>query len=93
MKRRMSEYLEIDDSSGMQVIRCRKCGHAFCPPTENYKEDARVSESPLAKIRMVSTKTERFVLREFYCPSCATLLNVDMTLKGLPVLWDIQPQI
>ena len=31
MVQQIGEYLEVDSSSGRQVIKCRKCGHVFPP--------------------------------------------------------------
>lgn len=92
MKRRMSEYLEIDDSSGREMIQCGKCKHVFGPVTENYKTHAVMSEYPLDKAgpAYFYRPSERFVLREFYCPGCATMLDVEMVLKDLPPVWNIQ---
>jgi len=90
MAQRIGEYLEVGNSSGKKVIKCRKCGHVFCPVTENYKEYALVSEVPLTKLGSMYSDTDRFIFREFYCPGCATLLCVEMTVKDLPCIWDTQ---
>jgi hypothetical protein len=31
---------------------------------------------------------DRFVCREFFCPDCATLLDVEIAQRGEPILWD-----
>ncbi|MDP2660423.1 MAG: acetone carboxylase subunit gamma [Dehalococcoidia bacterium] len=93
MKQRVGEYLEIDDSSPEPVLQCRKCKHTFCPPNGNFKAHALISERPLNGLGPMYSDTERFVFREFYCPGCATLLCVDMTLKGSPILWDTQLKV
>ena len=90
MRQRIGEYLVIDDSSGEATVQCAKCQHVFCPATENYKEHALMSENPLTKAGPNYSETERFILREFYCPGCATMLEVEMCLKGSPFLWDVQ---
>mgnify|MGYP001428191546 CR=1 FL=1 len=83
---RMGEYLEIEDSSEGRVVRCRKCGHTFCGAGSNYKEFALMSEHPLTRSSPRNSTTERFVLREFYCPGCATQLDVETVLKGSPLI-------
>lgn len=90
MKRRMGEYLEVDDSSGKSMIQCRKCKYVFCAITDNYKNYALVREAPLTSAGSLYSKTERFVLREFCCPKCATLLDVNTVLKESPIIWDLQ---
>lgn len=88
MSLRIGEYLEIDESSSDKVYKCRKCGHQFCSTTKNYKDYAWVREVPLNSLGKQYSKTERFCFREFFCPGCVTLLWVDMTEKGLPILFD-----
>lgn len=92
MERRMNEYLEIDDTSGQEMIQCRKCKHVFCPVTENFKNSTLVSENSLDKAGPATfyRPSDRFILREFYCPKCAGLLDVEMALKEDPPIWNIQ---
>jgi acetone carboxylase gamma subunit len=47
-------------------------------------------ERPLSVLGPLMSKTERFVLREFYCPGCATMAEVEMILKDLPFIREIQ---
>jgi len=86
--RRISEYLESSDVSGQQVIRCVKCRHVFGPIKESYKEHAIVSERPPRQAGPRHDGIEQFVLREFYCPGCATMLDVEMCRKGEPIIRD-----
>lgn len=82
----MGEYLIVDVSSRQGTIRCRKCGHAFCASNHNFKEAALQAEFPLTRASPRNSPTERFVLREFYCPGCATLLEVEVALRGAPLV-------
>ena len=86
--RRFSEYLIMVDNPHAPKFQCRKCGHIFGPLTENWKSYAQVGERPLSTLGPKMSSTERFVLREFYCPGCATMLEVEMTLKEMPPIWD-----
>lgn len=93
MVRRMSEYLEVDDSSGKEMIRCSKCQHVFCPLTENYKNYALMSNNPLSKAgpEYYYRPSDRFVLREYYCPECVVMLDVEMVSKEVDApIWNIQ---
>jgi acetone carboxylase gamma subunit len=92
VRRRMNEYLEIDDTSGQEMIQCNKCKNVFCPVTENFKDFALVSENSLDKAGPGTffRPSERFTLREFYCPKCAVLLDVEIALKEDPPIWNIQ---
>jgi acetone carboxylase gamma subunit len=35
----------------------------------------------------------RFALREYCCPSCLTLLDVEVALRDEPPRWDLQPAV
>ncbi len=89
MGRRIAEYLQIEDASGQRVIRCAKCAHVLCPSTDNYKDYALMSERPPTVAGPRHHQSEQFVLREFYCPGCATMLDVEMCLKGAPFVQDL----
>jgi acetone carboxylase gamma subunit len=93
MKLRIGEYLEINESFEDKVYRCRKCGHTFCSTSENYKNYTLMREVPLNSLGSQYSKTERFCFREFFCPGCVTLLWVDMTEKGLPILFDHELEV
>jgi len=82
----MGEYLKVDYSKDNGNILCRKCGHTFCSIDNNFKEYALHAEFPLTRSSPRNSKTERFVLREFYCPGCATMLEVEVALKGAPIV-------
>ncbi|MFQ5541390.1 MAG: hydantoinase B/oxoprolinase family protein [Candidatus Binatia bacterium] len=86
--------LEIATDGKAFVIRCMRCGHFFCDAEENYK--------PYALCRIVDLNEfmpyplpsgERYEAQhqEYFCPGCATQLQVDVycpSIGGDPVLWD-----
>ena len=88
MTQRVSEYLVISDSDGKKVISCRKCHYVFGEVTENCKNSALVKECSLAKSGALFRESERFIFREFYCPGCGTMFDVEVCLKGSPFIWD-----
>ena len=90
--RPMGRYLEIKNVDGRDTIICSKCRHALSPVNENYKEHAIHREVPLnnAGAHFPPPEDTRFVLQEFYCPGCATMLEADIKQQGEPILWDIQ---
>jgi len=75
--------LEIAEVDGQKVHRCLKCGYVLGPITEDYKEFALKNEAPISKGQpdYLASKTGRFVLREYYCPQCATMFEVNMVAK------------
>ena len=91
---RFHDVLEIATDGKGFVIRCRRCGYFLCDAKENYK--------PYAMCRIVDLNEfmpypipsgERYEAQhqEYFCPGCATQLQVDVycpSLGGDPVLWD-----
>ncbi len=75
--------LEIVEVKGEQVFRCRKCEYILCPITEDYKSSVLRNETPISKGQpaYLASKTDRFVLREYYCPQCALMFEVNMVAK------------
>ncbi|OGA41925.1 MAG: hypothetical protein A3G26_00065 [Betaproteobacteria bacterium RIFCSPLOWO2_12_FULL_65_110] len=84
-KIRMTEYLEIIGDT----VRCMKCGILTSPAARNYKEFIPFRERPLTVAGAWRSPTKEFLLREFYCGGCATMLDVEMTRRGDPILWDV----
>ena len=96
---RIQEYLEVAGlSDGRNIVRCTKCGHIFCNADENYKQFSLYRErrdvSDLPKRQPLSGDSLFVVYQEYYCPDCATLIQVDNMCPDLdqdsPILWDIQ---
>jgi acetone carboxylase, alpha subunit len=83
---------------GEMVIRC-DCGHDLCPPNRNWKMEAAIfvrddAETMLEVFpTMAGGDPEWIEVREFYCPSCARLLEVDAAVPGYPITHDFLPDI
>jgi acetone carboxylase gamma subunit len=88
---RINEYLEIVGSGSQARVRCR-CGYDVGPATENYKLHILQRESPVQRagpwVDPHGIGGDRFVCREFYCPGCVTLLDVEIAQRDEPILWD-----
>ena len=91
----MTEYrpsLLLDED----VIRCNHCRVELSDVAENWKLKAHARFAPLiersrelgAMVR--PTEAAEFVMCEFFCPSCATLLEVDIAVSGEERPHDIQ---
>lgn len=92
----LGEYLELYEHKGDKVIRCRKCGHIFCSATENPKKYAHRNDGPLTKagpVRGELYDQGRFILREYCCPRCGVLFDVEVALKGSPICMDMQLEL
>ncbi len=62
---------------------CSACGHVLAPLRDNWKLAAVTQTRPLSELGALMTST-RFVLRSFSCPTCAALLDTEMTLPTEP---------
>lgn len=93
---RIHEYLEIREIDGdHKGIVCRVCDYVICAAGQNYKghcASRRLSPRDYLPGRL--TEVDFQVHREFYCPSCGTLLQVDgMAKDDAAPLWDMRPHI
>jgi N-methylhydantoinase B len=90
------ETLELVGSGAAAHVRCRRCGQGLGPRTATYKRHALRRDRDLAELSgrpMPDGSAYRAVLREYACPGCATLLQVDVwcpELGGAEDLADIE---
>lgn len=90
---RIHEYLEIvKEDNGEFVIKCHECGCNICRANENYKSHVPYRIKEPAEIGRMFVKKEWNVLKEYFCPNCATMLQVDVVDPNEVEndLWDIQ---
>jgi N-methylhydantoinase B len=88
---RLSEALFCDLSRRPPVYRCR-CGHVLGSVDVAYKQLAARAIYPVQRIGPEVNPHRiggnRFELREFYCPRCFTLLEVEIARPHDPILDD-----
>jgi len=84
--------LEIAEVKGEKVCRCLKCGYFLCPITQDYKDFALKNEAPIFKAQpgYLASKTGKFVLREYYCPQCGAMFEVNMVSTDQKQIWSVQ---
>jgi N-methylhydantoinase B len=93
---RFHETLEIVGVGPGARVRCRRCGHGHGPAGDNYKRYAVRRDRSLEELAdrpMPDGSPYLAVLREYACPGCATLLQVDVwcpDIGGEEDLWDIR---
>ncbi|HLB12550.1 MAG TPA: acetone carboxylase subunit gamma, partial [Dehalococcoidia bacterium] len=83
----LNEYLVVEEGS----LWCVRCGHFLGPADANFKLQASIREGPLTKAGPAINRhgpSPRFVLREFSCGGCGTMLEVEVNLRGSPIIWD-----
>lgn len=80
------------------VTKC-DCGHEFGDYWQNWKlaahvyvrEDAQAMSEVYPKLMAPDTQWQ--VYREYYCPQCATLHDVEAPTPWYPVIHDFEPDI
>ena len=89
----INESLRIEGTGADASIHCR-CGQRIGPAAENYKLHVLMREGPVQNagpwVDPHRLGGDRFVCREFFCPGCATLLDVEIAQRGEPLLWDVR---
>lgn len=89
------EYLDLDPET--ETISCTECGHTICDAGENYKRHCAMESEPLEDVGpgfespaelLDSDHDVRF--RQFYCPSCAVLVEHEIARADDPILQDIE---
>jgi N-methylhydantoinase B len=86
---RIGTYLEVT-ASDPAVVRCSRCGHAYCEAEKNHKEYAAVEETSLPGAQQNLVEVPELVLRRYYCPGCAVQFWVDLAERGDPIEFDVR---
>jgi acetone carboxylase, gamma subunit len=80
------------------VTKC-ECGHELGDYRENWKLNAvvyvRDTEAAMSQVypKLMAPDTEWQVYREFYCPSCGIMHDVEAPTPWYPVIHDFEPDI
>jgi acetone carboxylase, gamma subunit len=88
----------VAKGQGGYVVKC-DCGHEFCPPERNWKLEAliavRDTEDALRELYPDKMHGDPAwnVLREYFCPGCKALLEVEAVPPGYPVVHDFVPDL
>lgn len=82
----LSEWLRVEGGT----ILCGCCGAEIGPVSGDWKQSVVRKETPLADVGAptYATGTAGVVLRQFFCRSCATLLDTETARPEDPVLVD-----
>jgi acetone carboxylase gamma subunit len=93
----LQEHLYVvERKDGARVVKC-ECGQEFGDYRHNWKEEALVYERhPQDGVVFQPNKgadSEWQSLREFYCPGCATQLDVEPVPVGYPFVFNFLPDL
>jgi len=99
MKRRITEYLDIDLEK--EAWACNVCGHELISARENYKKGCLVyARNPREIWDPVVDEPLNFApdpnwvnVVEFYCPQCGTMIENEVLPLGHPITYDMELDI
>lgn len=84
----ISDLLAVAKRDSGESYICFRCGNDIASLSESWKSKALQRVSSLSRVGPEMTSSGLFLLREFFCPSCAALLDTEVALKDDPFLDD-----
>jgi acetone carboxylase gamma subunit len=94
----IGDHLFIVEMPGGRMTRC-ECGHDFGHYRKNWKLAANIHVRDTKKaLREIYPNSDIpdpqwMEIREFLCPSCGTLHEVEACAPGYPILHDFEPDL
>lgn len=94
----IGEHLYIVKKNNEYIVKC-DCGHEFGDYKKNWKLNAlifvRDTEELLQEIYPAAKAPDPRLqeIREFICPGCGTLLEVEAVPPGYPITFDFLPDL
>ena len=97
---RLSDAIDVVRAGHTLVARCAACGAGLATAPASWKGAAGVAECTVGEpacAERVGTWAPRrdagpVVLREYFCPGCARLLETEVVLAGTPAGDDVRPR-
>ena len=89
----LTPYVKVvEDQEGRKTSVCRKCGFAFCEAKDNFKLSCLVYDRDPKEIQPGELGPDKdwMIYREFYCPGCATQIEVEATPPGTVILHHLE---
>jgi len=94
----LHEHLHIVAKDGQRIVKC-DCGYEFGDYKNNWKIKSRVRVRDTFKDieelypKDMGSDPEWIELREYFCPGCFTLLDVESVPPGYPTIFNFLPDI
>jgi N-methylhydantoinase B len=85
--RRLGEYLQVLEHGGKAVLQCTYCSTEL-PPGSHWKDAVPHRKVPISAAGQARKDHPSFSMWQFFCPHCATQLDVDIAYKDDPPLHD-----
>lgn len=95
----LNEHLFVVQRGDDRVVKA-ECGQEFGPASDNWKHASRIrvreSDDEMGELYpdwQTPDPEWSFQIREFFCPGCFRLLDVDAVPAGYPVFLPFEPDI
>lgn len=94
----LHEHLYVVAKEGKRIVKC-DCGYEFGDYKENWKTKCRVRVRDKAEEieelypKYMGSDPEWMELREYFCPGCLALLDVESVPPGYPTVFNFLPDI
>jgi N-methylhydantoinase B len=85
-----SLVVEMNSEGRLAEIKCLKCHVVLCHSSQNYKDYVPYIDRDPKWMKHLLIDPELMIYREYYCPGCAILLEVDPIPSGEIPIWDIK---
>ena len=89
----LTPYVDIvEDDQGRKMAVCSHCGFAYCEASDNFKYYCLIHDRDTSDFYpgIMAYDKDWCVFREFYCPSCASQIEVEACAPGIPILWNYE---
>jgi len=95
----LNDHLYVVAGDDGRTVKA-ECGHELCSADENWKLEcdirAREEQEETAELYpelMTPDPDWTFQIREYFCPECYSLLDVEAVPAGYPILQKFEPDI
>ena len=94
----LHEHLYVVAKEGQRIVKC-DCGFEFGDYKVNWKEKCRIRVRDTVETieelypKYMGSDPEWQELREYFCPGCFTLLDVENVPPGYPTIFNFLPDI
>ncbi len=94
----LHEHLYIVLKEGQRIVKC-DCGYEFGDYKENWKKKCRVRVRNTFEtieelyLKDMGSDPDWQEIREYFCPGCFTLLDVEAVPPGYPTIFNFLPDI
>lgn len=89
----LTPYVDIvEDNKGHKLAICSQCGFVYCEANDNFKLYCLIYDRDPSYFYpgKLAYDKDWCVFREFYCPSCASQVEVEAVPPGTPILWNYE---